>query len=323
MRLQSVSSIPRRAAAAICAAAASLGAAACGGPDAILPPENTGLEYGGGIFAQQINVNGIARSYTVVVPASATPAVPAPLVFAYHGNGQTPEGLRALSALDEVAGARGYLVVYPLGFDLRWKVLDELEPKNLSDIDFTLEIIERIDQDIDVDRSRIYATGFSNGGQFTHRLGCELPTTLAAIAPVASTFTIAVLNRCEQDDPIPVSVFLGDMDQQFPWEGEMVGSDGTLSGEDDLTYWAEANGCPATRDTTALADLDPADGTTVSLYSYTGCSEDADVRMFRIHSGGHTWPGSPLGPSGLQGPQTNDISASKEMLDFFDAHVLR
>ncbi len=296
---------------------------ACGGGDAILPPENTGLEYGGGSFAQQINVNGIARSYVVVVPESASPGVPAPLLFVYHGNGQPPENIRAQSGLDGVAGARGYLVVYPLGFDLRWKVLDQLEPRDLSDIDFTLEMIDRIDRDIDIDRSRIYATGFSNGGQFTHRLGCELPSTLAAIAPVASTFTIAVVERCDQSDPIPVTVFLGDRDLQFPWEGEIVGGDGTLSAEANLQYWVEANGCAAARDTTALADLDPADGTTVSLYAHGGCSEGADVRLFRIHEGGHTWPGSSFGGGAVPGLQTNDISASEEMVDFFDAHPLR
>lgn len=308
---------------ALLTAAALCASAACGGGDAVLPPENTGLEYGGGSFAQQINVNGIARSYVVVVPASAAPGVPAPLLFVYHGNGQPPENIREQSGLDEIAGARGYLVVYPLGFDLRWKVLDELEPRSLDDIDFTLEIVERIDQDIDIDRARIYATGYSNGGQFTHRLGCELPATLAAIAPVGSTFTIAVLDRCDQADPIPVTVFLGDKDLQFPWQGEMVGSDGTLSAEDNLLYWADANGCPAARDTSELPDLDPSDGTTVSLYAYSGCSEGADVRMFRIHEGGHTWPGSPFGGGGVQGLQTNDISASEEMVDFFAAHPLR
>lgn len=298
-------------------------AAGCGGGDAPLPPENTGLEYGGGSFAQQINVNGISRSYIVVVPESAAPGEPAPLLFVYHGHGQPPEDIREQSGLDSIAGAHGYLVVYPLGFDLRWKVLDNLEPVRLSDIDFTLEMVERIAEDIDIDRTRIYATGFSNGGQFTHRLGCELPRTLAAIAPVGSTFTIAVRDRCDQDDPIPVTVFLGDEDQQFPWEGEIVGSDGTLSAEDNLLYWADVNGCPAARDTMPLPDVDPGDQTTVSLYSYSGCAEDADTRMFRINGGGHTWPGSTRGGNAVAGRQTNDISASQEMIDFFDAHPLR
>lgn len=296
---------------------------ACGEPNITLPPENTGLEYGGGTFSQQINVNGIARSYVVHVPASAAPGVPAPLLFVYHGNQQPPESIRAQSDLNAVAGGRGYIVVYPLGFELRWKVLDDLEPLRLSDIDFTLEIVERIADDIDIDRTRLYATGFSNGGQFVHRLGCELPATFAAIAPVGATFTIAVRDRCDQTDPIPVTVFLGDKDSQFPWEGSRVGADGTLSADEELAYFVAENGCDIQRQITALPDLDPNDGTTVSLYEYGGCSEGADVRMFRIREGGHTWPGSPLGGGGAAGLQTNDISASEEMVDFFDAHVLR
>lgn len=305
------------------AAFPALVAAACGDSGVELPPEDTGLEYGGGSFAQQINVNGIARSYLVVVPAGATPGVPAPIVFVYHGNQQAPENVRAMSELDDIAGAAGYLVVYPLGFDLRWKVLDELDPQNLSDIDFTLAMLDRVASDIDIDRNRVYATGFSNGGQFVHRLGCELPETLAAIAPVGSTFTIAVRDRCQQTDPIPVVIFLGDQDDQFPWAGSTVGNDGTVSAEDNLDYWVDANGCGIVRDRTGLPDVDTGDGTTVSVYSHSGCSEGADVRMFRVREGGHTWPGSPFGGNATAGLQTNDISATQEMIDFFDAHTLR
>lgn len=148
------------------------------------------------------------------------------------------------------------------------------------------------------------------------------PENTAAIAPVGSTFTIAVRDRCDQSDPIPVTIFLGDRDGQFPWEGSIVGNDGTLGAEENLEYWVTVNGCAAARDTSAIADLDPADGTTVSLYAHAGCSDD-DVRMFRVHDGGHTWPGSPLGGGPNAGLQTNDISASAEMVEFFDAHPLR
>ena len=292
----------------------------CGDSDPVLPPENTGLTYGGGSFSQQINVNGFPRNYVVYVPPTAVPETPAPILFVYHGNQQTPENIRAQSALNEVAGSAGYVVVYPLGYELRWKAVDELEPRALSDIDFTLEMIERIADDIVIDRSRIYATGFSNGGQFVHRLGCELSATFAAIAPVGSTFTIAVRDRCSQAEPMPVAIFLGDQDDQFPWEGSTVGSDGTVAALANLEYWADAAGCGGPATVTDLPDLDPSDGTTVSLYEYTGCQDGAEVLMYRVRAGGHTWPGSSFGGGAVAGRQTNDISASDEMLTLFEAH---
>jgi polyhydroxybutyrate depolymerase len=293
----------------------------CGDAGPMLPPENTGLTYGGGSFSQQINVNGFPRNYVVYVPALARPETPAPLLFVYHGNQQTPESIRAQSGLDEIAGGAGYVVVYPLGHELRWKAVDELEPRTLSDIDFTLEMIERIADDIVIDRGRIYATGFSNGGQFVHRLGCELSETFAAIAPVAATFTIAVRDRCSQTDPMSVAIFLGDEDDQFPWEGSTVGGDGTVAALANLEYWADAGGCGGAATVTDLTDVDASDGTTVSLYAHTGCQAGAEVLMYRIRGGGHTWPGSSFGGGPIAGRHTNHISASDDIMNHFEANA--
>ena len=40
----------------------------------------------------------------------------------------------------------------------------------------------------DIDRQRVYATGPSNGGNFTLRLACEMSTEIAAFAPVLASF---------------------------------------------------------------------------------------------------------------------------------------
>jgi polyhydroxybutyrate depolymerase len=42
-----------------------------------------------------------------------------------------------------------------------------------------------VQREHNVDQKRIFATGLSNGGIMTHRVGCELSGVFAAIAPVA------------------------------------------------------------------------------------------------------------------------------------------
>eukprot|EP01084_Bolivina_argentea_P128132 226533_1 len=53
-----------------------------------------------------------------------------------------------------------------------------------NDIDFIINLLNHLESRYCIDRSRLYSTGFSNGGMMTQRLGCELNNRLAAIAPI-------------------------------------------------------------------------------------------------------------------------------------------
>jgi poly(3-hydroxybutyrate) depolymerase len=52
-----------------------------------------------------------------------------------------------------------------------------------------------------VDSRRIYATGFSNGGYFSHRLACELSDRIAAISAVGG---VNGMPTCNPTRPISV-----------------------------------------------------------------------------------------------------------------------
>ena len=69
---------------------------------------------------------------------------------------------------------------------------------------------------------------------------------------------------------------------------------------------------------TAEPDRDPDDGTTVLREESAGCTTGAEVLLFTIQGGGHTWPGSTadLGEA-LVGKVSKDINASELQLAFF------
>lgn len=76
--------------------------------------------------------------------------------------------------------------------------------------------------------------------------------------------------------------------------------------------WAEINGCrqgPRTRQVTRR----------VSQVAYVTCRRNADVVMYLVEGGGHTWPGSvamvPLVP--FLGPVTFEFDAATLMWRFF------
>ena len=65
-----------------------------------------------------------------------------------------------------------------------------------------------------VDRTRVYATGISNGGMMAYRLGVEAPDRIAAIAPIEGALMVEVsaLRR-----PMPLIVFHSVDDPWVPY----------------------------------------------------------------------------------------------------------
>jgi polyhydroxybutyrate depolymerase len=175
-----------------------------------------------------------------------------------------------------------------------------------------------------VDRSRVYVTGFSNGGGMTVRLGCETADLLAAMGTVGGA--VVSSGGCNPSRPVPLLAFHGTADPIVPYEGgEMRGwllrwgagvTDAPtyfVGAEDWVTTWAEANGCDPTPE--AL----PAQGD-ASGVRYTGCDDNAEVILYTIDGGGHTWPAG--WPIPAVGRTSKDIDATEELWAFLQRYRL-
>ena len=63
--------------------------------------------------------------------------------------------------------------------------------------------------------------------------------------------------------------------------------------------------------------------TTVTKISFNNCRNNADIVLYRINNGGHTWPdGQQYSPPGLIGNVTRDINANELMWEFFQRYSL-
>lgn len=56
-----------------------------------------------------------------------------------------------------------------------------------NDVGFVNQLLDWVEQRLCIDPARIYATGYSNGGQFVWQLGAQLSDRLAAVLPVMGT----------------------------------------------------------------------------------------------------------------------------------------
>ena len=139
---------------------------------------------------RQWQVDDIARDALVYVPADAKTS-PRPVVFAFHGHGGTMmQAARSFSYHTHWPDA---IVVYMQGLKTPGKITDPegkkpgwqhgLGDQSDRDLKFFDVVLASLQSDYQVDSSRIYSTGHSNGGGFTYLLWENRGDLFAAMAP--------------------------------------------------------------------------------------------------------------------------------------------
>lgn len=292
----------------------------------LLAAEDVSLQPGD--HTRTVHVGDLDRRYLVHIPPGHDPAVPTPVVLAFHGGGGNAAGMAAMSGLSEKADAAGFIVVYPEGTGRLPRVLTfnagdccgQAAARKIDDVAFTRALLDDLATVVAVDARRVYATGMSNGAMMAHRLGAELSERIAAIAPVAGPIGIG---SCTPGRPVPVMHFHGDSDAFAPFaggRGRGVSGTSFRSVGATIAAWVEADGCAGEPETTPLDDRED-DGTRVRLQRHGGGRDGAEVVLVVIEGGGHTWPGREP-PLATLGTSTRDVSANDLMWEFFERHPM-
>lgn len=271
--------------------------------------------------------DGRARRYHLHAPAKAAPG-PLPLVIVLHGGGGDAPGAAEMTGFNALADREGFLVVYPEGTGnlglLTWNAgscCAYAMRERIDDVGFIAAMIERLIDEGAADPERVYATGMSNGAMMTHRLGRELSTKIAAIAPV-----VGAVFGGERPPAGPVSALIinGARDEAVPPNGgwsrrrglarRRVADAPYAPAAAQLSYWASADRCggaPLTEEKRG-----PGDGA-YNRYAYTGCAGGAEVIAYLLLENGHAWPGGRKG-SALGDAPVRDFDASAVIWRFFE-----
>jgi polyhydroxybutyrate depolymerase len=261
---------------------------------------------GEGVLGEWVWSNGIKRTYSLHLPPSYDGSEPAALVVLYHGAGGTGSGFQLYTGMDSVSDQFGFITVYPDGIDNIWGNID---------IEFTKHLTEHLESRLTIDPTRIYVTGFSNGGRLAVSLACALSDILAGAASVAAAMSVDDAAVCFPSDPIPVLFLHGTEDPTFPWDG-IPGE--LMSISSMVSKWRRLDFCGPVPFTEDLEDRFD-DGTRVWLQSYTDCAAGSEVSLYGIEGGGHTWPGTAPGLPERLGRVTYEIG-NREILEFFARH---
>lgn len=298
-------------------AAVTLGVVAgVGCSDATAPLE------GDGVLGEWVQSGSLRRSYELFIPSTYDGSSPFPLILAFHGFAGSGPGFEEFTGLDAPAQRHGFIVAYPSGVNGQWATgCDCTDPDRtgIDDVQFVATLIDHLGNNLAIDRDRVYLTGLSQGGFMLLRAACELPGTIAGVASVAASMFRTVRLSCAPGSPLPVLYVLGTADELVPWGGTESGSSSLLPVPATIDFWTGHNGCPDVP--TEQRDIDEfSDGTTVRQETYAPCDANADVVLYSVLGGGHTWPSSlQLLPPEL-GPMSRDIVASDVIVEFFSQH---
>jgi polyhydroxybutyrate depolymerase len=274
-----------------------------------------------GLVSHKLTIGGSDREYYLYTPAILKPSQSVPLVIGLHGGRGQPQQFARTTNFNKLAQKQGFIIAYPVGIDRNWN--DGRDSKTLptqNDVAFIRAMIDDIQKTRQIDPSRIYATGISNGGFMTQRLACELGDRISAFAAVASTMAAPISSACKSSPPVPILTINSPVDQFVPWQGGMMprGAGGViLSVAETTDFWRTKNGCSQKPIVTTAKSNAPADGTKVIVADHRTCQSGREVVQVTIAGGGHTWPSGSNQPAALVGVTSNQIDATSYIWDFF------
>ena len=288
----------------------------------------------------RVRHDGVDRYALVRIPPGGTDShVRLPVVLAFHGGSGNADQFRRTNGLDDLAVSEGFILVHPQGIGLLDARIGRLGTWNVGfccgragdlgvdDVGFVARLLDELERRAPVDRSRVFATGHSNGGMLSFRLAEGLPERIRGIAPLGGaalpeeplTHPVALLHIHSRDDPR--ALYEGGLGPPFPLTGRRVEHP---SVPQVLDEWRRANGCDAEFVVEETRTAPPPAGTgsadhEAELLVWSGCRDAHPVRHWRMTGAGHGWPGdlAPTPLSDVMGPPSTVIHAATEIWEFF------
>lgn len=176
--------------------------------------------------AETLIVDNTTRDYIVYAPKNL--GSQRPLLISCHGMNQDAGYQKGMLQIEAIADTAKFVTVFPNGINRGWDISGD------RDLRFVQAIIDEMAAKYDIDRNRVYLSGFSMGGMFTYHAMNRMADKIAAFAPISGYPMGGGVYTSSR--PVPIIHTHGTTD-------DVVGFGG-VSGV--LAGWVKRNGCPAT-----------------------------------------------------------------------------
>lgn len=271
-----------------------------------------------------LTCQGIDRRYLALAPDS-----PTSLVLVLHGSNSDASGMRTLSGhtFDRLTRTEA-LVAYPeshggMWNDARLGTRAPARDLDIDDVGFLTAVVSRLTRKYDVPPDRVFAVGFSNGGQMVIRLIMQAPELIAGAGLIGSNHpaldnVLPEATRLDRHLPMPVLAINGTRDPIVPFGGGIASLWGfkprgpVLSSLDSARLFARRNGHtdPPMVEQVTTGRM----RTSLSRWRH---DDLAPVDFYAITRGGHTVPNHDHRAPYVLGRTQRDLDAGELVADFF------
>lgn len=222
---------------------------------------------------QEINitVNGKERNMVVFAPSSL-PAK-SPLMIVTHGMNQNPEYQYGSDKLYEMIDTAKFVVTYLRSDGNTWDI------GGTNDQNFVIKTIDEMVTRFDIDRERVYWSGFSMGSMLIHHCIANMQDKIAAFAPTSGIqFSESPWNNCRKAVNLLECIAYGD--DVFGYEQYGIHA--------YIENYAKHDKHPNYSKTTGYKPISSSwyDG---DLEKWTGGTNGGEVWLYSYNNGGH-WP---------------------------------
>ena len=180
---------------------------------------------------EKLKVGGTEREYKIYVPKDL--GAKRPLLISCHGMNQDAAYQMGMLDIKSVADTAKFVTVFPEGISKSWDISGN------RDINFMLALIDEMVEKYDIDRGRVYLSGFSMGGMFTYHAMNKIADRIAAFAPI-SGYPMGGATASPNVRPIPIIHTHGTSDDVVTFSNV----------QKNLNVWIKHNGCPETAEVT-------------------------------------------------------------------------
>lgn len=267
-------------------------------------PENNDDErpsyYEDGIYTC-IDHENITRCWQTHRPDNLVSNTAVPLIVDLHGFGSDSTEHRRFSDFNTIADEYGAIVVYPdgvttqnswdteanQGWNAGWCCADPAMD-DIDDVGFIEQMVEIAIQIHNIDSTRIYLSGWSNGCAMAQRLAMDSSHIFAAVGCM-SFYLVSDENN--EYSPIPIMEVHGFLDQVVLYESSILSvpfNQGSWTDPEaietgaieNLYEWGGYNGCSDDLNTFELNAL-------YSIQGFDNCANGTEVRLMTIFAAQH------------------------------------
>ena len=250
---------------------------------------------------EEVKVGTSTRKTLTYVPKNVEKS-PA-LVISLHGMNQDPEYQQKQTQWNALADTEGFIVTYPLGNNKMW------DTGGTGDVKFVEAVMKDMELKHNVDKNRIYLSGFSMGSWLGYHCLETLGDKIAAFGPVSG---VDIGKQPKANRKVSIMHIHGTGDDVFKYKGDpshMAG--GYPSIEEYVKKWAAYEGCDASNPQVIRPYPANSTGTKATRTIYNNVNDGVEVNLIAIDGKGHWHSNDP-----------NGVNSTQELWNFFKRHQL-